>query len=120
MKFWMFVTYCGECNEPIPFNPIDFIGYNPGSLDGHLPKSYAKALNDLDATRKAIVRDGYFYTTDTVFHRHYEDGRPFDGKDRSENLVVTEGPQKGKMCYDPSYLDKVHIVEVNLPIKSDK
>lgn len=54
----MLFTKCWECDEPIPFSPIDFIGYNPGT-SGHLFHSKIEAEEVLELTKQAIRDTGY-------------------------------------------------------------
>ncbi len=58
MKKWMLISRCGDCQEPIPFNPCTFLGYNPG-VDGHLFDSKEEAQRALDLTLEAIIDTGF-------------------------------------------------------------
>lgn len=60
----MLVDNCGDCKEPIPFDPCSFLGYNPG-VDGHLFKSKEAAQDALDYTREAIIKTGYEVSAET-------------------------------------------------------
>lgn len=121
MKRWMLVSRCGTCNEPIPFSPCDFLGYNPG-VSGHLFTSKEEAEQALQATRKAIAVFGYEISAETV-SRHYllegplmEDGRFWQYTSELTSITHEKPcliPQKyGFIVHDVTMVDNIFPLEI--------
>lgn len=53
MVRYMLFTYCGDCQDPLPFDIIAQLGYNPG-INGHtVYKTREDAEADLEIYKKA-------------------------------------------------------------------
>lgn len=121
MKRWILASRCSECQEPIPFDPCFFLGYNPG-VSGHLFKSKEEAEDALEATRRSIVEHGYEMIAETS-QAHYLLEGPFmkDGgfwTDSNELIHLTHErpcfiPNKhGFIVHDLNVVADVQAVEI--------
>ena len=92
-EYWMLVSLCGECKEPLPIDLIQTLGNNEIGIDGHLFRSQVEAETALADARILIKTNGVYCTV--------------VGDD---NIVRYDLPQRKR--YDLTDLDNVEAVRV--------